>query len=127
MIVVEDDLMVDYGCNKFNLAMILEGLPHADPDNLSTTIAGYYANEIPACLLVGNLYNYNSYRMSTVQNDTFSGASGSPAYTHCGSFDDVIGIIQSGGNININGSSMPAKMGMVISRPLLEFYFHPYV
>ena len=113
-IVVEEDLLTNY--HAFPLGLVIEGAPRSkynEPGAFDTTIEGFHgANELPR-YLTGTLYDYNLYRMTVQSSIPYGGASGCAAYCEDGNLDVVIGIIQSSG-----------KHGMVVSRPLLEFYYH---
>lgn len=115
MIVVEEDLLEDY--HAFSLGVVIEGAARSkynEPGAFETTVVGFYnENVILPRYLTGTLYDYNDYRMTVESTIPYGGSSGSAVYCDDGNLDVAIGIIQSTG-----------KHGMIISRPLLEFYFH---
>lgn len=116
MIVVEEDLLEDY--HAFSLGVVIEGAARSkydEPGAFDTTVVGFYSGSIVLPrYLTGTLYDYNDYRMTVESTIPYGGSSGCAVYCDDGNLDVAIGIIQSTG-----------KHGMVISRPLLEFYLHP--
>ena len=98
-------------------------LPHENPNNISAAVEGFYGSNIPPYKSSGTLYNYNDFRMSAAVDETFA-ASGSPVYTSEESYEAVIGIVRSSTTISYQNTPTPLFLGTVISRPLLEFFYH---